>query len=78
MRQLLTTFVKFCDALRFEVQAGEQDYASTLTRQSRSRFINANVDWSFARHYAFGGGYTLYRSGTQNYDQIYVNLGYRF
>ena len=66
------------DALRFEVQAGEQNYASALTSQSRSRFINANVDWSFARHYAFGGGYTLYRSGTQNYDQIYVNLGYRF
>jgi hypothetical protein len=36
------------------------------------------VDWFLAAHYALGAGYTLYRSATQNYNQMYVNLGYRF
>lgn len=64
--------------LRFEIQAGEQTYASVLTNQTRSRFVNGNVDWFFATHYVLGGGSTLYRSPTQNYDQVYLNLGYRF
>ena len=46
--------------------------------QGHARFITGNADWSFARHYFAGGGYTLYHSPSQNYNQVYVNLGYRF
>ena len=27
---------------------------------------------------SLGGGYTLYHSQAQNYNQVYLNLGYRF
>ena len=68
----------FGEKIRFDLQAGEQNYASALTNQTRARFINSSVDWFLAAHYALGAGYTLYRSPTQNYNQMYVNLGYRF
>jgi hypothetical protein len=68
----------FGEKIRFDLQAGEQNYASALTNQNRARFINSSVDWFLAAHYALGAGYTLYRSPTQNYNQMYVNLGYRF
>jgi hypothetical protein len=66
------------ETLRLMLQAGEQDFGSALTSQSRSRFINSSVDWSFSAHYFLGGGMTLYRGGTQNYDQIYFTVGWRF
>ena len=68
------------DTLRFEAQAGEQSLASVsaLTQQNRSRFINGNLDWFLASHYFLGAGYTAYRGKAQNYDQLYINLGYRF
>jgi hypothetical protein len=68
----------FGEKIRFDLQAGEQNYASALSNQNRARFINSSVDWFLAAHYALGGGYTLYRAATQNYDQMYVNVGYRF
>ncbi len=66
------------EVLRFEILAGDQNYASALSAQSRSRFISSSADWSFTSHYFLGGGYTFYRSRLQNYDQLYFNLGYRF
>jgi hypothetical protein len=36
------------------------------------------MDWSFSAHYFLGGGLTVYRGGSQNYDQIYFTLGWRF
>ncbi len=64
--------------IRFDVQAGDQNYVSAYTANTRSRFISANGDWFFSARYFFGGGYTFYRSQLQNYDQLYLNLGYRF
>lgn len=66
------------EALRFEFQAGEQNFVSVLTDQNRARFANANVDWFIGTHYFLGSGYTRYRGRIQNYDQLYTNLGYRF
>ena len=66
------------EALRVEIQAGDQSYASALSSRNRARFVNATADWFLATHYFLGGGYTLYRSQNQNYDQLFVNLGYRF
>jgi hypothetical protein len=66
------------ECLRLEIQAGDQYYASAFSEQNRSRYINATTDWSFAKSYFLGGGYSVYRSRVQNYIQTYVNLGYRF
>jgi hypothetical protein len=68
----------FGERIRFDLQAGQQNFTSALTNQNRARFINSSVDWFLAAHYALGAGYTLYRSPNQNYNQMYVNLGYRF
>lgn len=66
------------EALRVEVQAGRQIFSSALTAQNRARYVNGNLDWFVLSHYFLGGGVTVYRGQTQNYDQVYVNLGYRF
>jgi hypothetical protein len=64
--------------LRFDVQLGEQNFVSSMTQQSRSRWINTNLDYSFGRHYFAGFGFSAYRGRVQNYDQVFVNMGYRF
>jgi hypothetical protein len=66
------------ETLRLMLQAGQQNFGSSLTSQTRSRFVNASLDWSFTAHYFLGGGFTVYRGGSQNYDQIYFTLGWRF
>ncbi len=69
---------EFRDVFRVEILGGDQDYSSAFSQQGRSRYVNAMADWTFALHYFLGGGYTIYRSRLQSYDQIYLNLGYRF
>jgi hypothetical protein len=66
------------EALRFDLTAGNQNYSSPLAVASRARFVTAAVDWFLARHYVLGGGYTVYRGHAQSYDQVYVNLAFRF
>ena len=66
------------EALRLDLQYGQQNFASTFTTANRARFVNGALDWTLGRHYFVGSGFTVYRSRTQDYDQIYVNLGYRF
>ncbi len=66
------------ETLRLDLQVGQQSYASTLAARNRSVFLNGNVDYAITRHYFLGGGATTYRGQVQNYDQIYINLGYRF
>ncbi len=64
--------------LRLEFQVGQQDFAGPLTRQSRSRFLNGQIDWSIGRHCFVTGGWLSYRGEIQNYNQIFFTLGYRF
>ncbi len=66
------------EGLRFDLQVGQQDFVSTLTRQNRARFINGDVDWFLSTHYYLGLGITMYRGEAQNYNQSFVTLGYRF
>jgi hypothetical protein len=49
-----------------------------LTSQTRARFVNGSLDWTFGAHYFLSGGVTVYRGQTQNYDQVFFTLGYRF
>jgi hypothetical protein len=66
------------ETFRFSVQAGEQNFAGSITGQTRSRWIDTNGDWLLGRHYFMGAGFTAYRGQVQNYNQLYLNLGYRF
>jgi len=66
------------DFLRLEVLAGQQNFVSALTSQTRARFVSGNLDWMFARHYFIGGGVTVYRGQSQNYNQTFFTMGYRF
>ena len=66
------------DRLRFDLQAGKQVVQSSLTSESRARFINGNIDWFLGPSYFLGVGLTVYRGGEQNYNQYFFNLGYRF
>jgi hypothetical protein len=66
------------DKLRFDLQAGLQSINSSLTNQTRTKYGSASLDYLLRTHYILGAGWTLYRGGAQNYDQIFLNLGYRF
>ena len=66
------------ESLRLSVQAGQQNFVSQLTSQTRARFANGSLDWTFAAHYFLSGGLTVYRGQTQNYNQVFFTLGYRF
>ncbi len=66
------------DKLRLDFQGGQQSLRSALTSQNRARFGNLNLDYLLGRHYLLGAGWTLYRGNVQDYDQIFINLGYRF
>jgi hypothetical protein len=66
------------DKLRFDLQAGLQTISSTLTNQSRTKYGSASLDYLIRTHYILGAGWTLYRGGAQNYDQLFLNFGYRF
>ncbi|MBZ5579290.1 MAG: hypothetical protein LAP40_22235 [Acidobacteriia bacterium] len=66
------------DKFRVDLQAGDQRLVSPFTPQTRTKFGTATLDYLLGAHYLVGAGWTVYRGGTQNYDQTFVNLGYRF
>jgi len=66
------------DRLRFEIQAGQQNYLSQHSIQNRAWWVNMNADVILHRHYFIGGGATLYRGPGQGYTQYQVNLSYGF
>ena len=68
----------FSDTLRFELQTGKQDLHALISSQHQTYFLNSNVDWFFTRHYSLGGSWNFNRGGTQNYDQSFLRVGYRF
>lgn len=66
------------DRLRLDVQLGKQNFSSPFTETHRAIFVSGTIDWFLGRHYSVGSGYVIYRGKTQNYDQLFTNLGYRF
>jgi hypothetical protein len=76
--EMLSLSREVTDRLRLEWELGQQNFQSSFTMAGRSRFSTFNLDWLLRLHYWLGAGWTLYRGGTQDYDQIFVNLGYRF
>jgi hypothetical protein len=66
------------DKIRVDVIGGLQTLTSTFTQQSRAKYGTASLDYLIGRHYILGAGWTLYRGGVQDYDQMFLNFGYRF
>jgi len=66
------------ESLRFDVQAGQQNIVSNLTSQTRARFLSGNADWFIGNHYFLGFSLEAYRGHTQDYNQWFITLGYRF
>jgi hypothetical protein len=76
--QMIALSRAMTERLRVEVQVGQQDFQSAFTQSGRSRFGTGTVDWFFQKHYWLGAGWTLYRGASLNYDQTFLNIGYRF
>ncbi|MGH9712842.1 MAG: hypothetical protein ACRD5M_06035 [Candidatus Acidiferrales bacterium] len=66
------------ETLQFNVQAGFQNFNSTLTNTTQTHFINSYVDWAPGKFIFFQAGYTWQRGGTMNYDQFQFIVGKRF
>ncbi len=65
------------DRLRLEVLAGQQNFASSLTTNTRGRFVTGTVETTLGPHYYLQGNFTTNR-GNMSYDQFMFSLGYRF
>lgn len=74
----ITLTKQLTDKLRFDVMAGLQSLSSPFVAQTRTKYGNANLDYLIGRHYLLGMGWTIYHGGSQNYDQTFINFGYRF
>ncbi|MGC1451510.1 MAG: hypothetical protein WA830_15880, partial [Candidatus Sulfotelmatobacter sp.] len=65
------------DRLRIEALAGQQNFASTITANTRSRFLTGTVETTLGPHYYLQGIFTTNR-GDISYDQMMFSIGYRF
>lgn len=66
------------DTLQFKLLGGDQRFTSTFTTNTNAKFVNAILDWSFARRYFVEGMYGWYQGTTMNYNQWSTTFGYRF
>ena len=66
------------DKIRLDLTGGLQSLNSSFTSQTRTIYGTGNLDYLIGRHYILGAGWTLYRGGTQNYDESFIKVGYRF
>src|SRR5579872_1152370 len=65
------------DRLRLEVLLGQQNFSSTLTTNTRGRFVTGTVETTLGPHYYLQGNFTTNR-GDMSYDQFMFSIGYRF
>lgn len=65
------------DRLRLEVLMGQQNFASTLTTNTRGRFVTGTVETTIGPHYYLQSNFTTNR-GDMSYDQFMFSVGYRF
>ena len=68
---------QFSDNLRLEMLAGQQNFTSAVTTNSRGRFLTGTVETTLGPHYYLQGSFTTNR-GQLSYDQFMFSLGYRF
>jgi len=66
------------DRLEWQLIGGLQNFNSTITTTTQTRFVNTYLDWSPGKLLFFEAGYTWQRGGTMNYDQFQFMVGKRF
>ena len=76
--QMASVSKQFHDRLRLDVQAGAQSFRSPTTNDNRGMWSTTTLDWVVGNHYVMNTGATLYRGEVQNYDQVFLSLGYRY
>lgn len=75
--QALSLSRQVSDTLRLEALIGQQNFNSTLTAASRSRFLTTTVETTLGPHYYLQGNFTVNR-GPFSYNQVMFSIGYRF
>jgi hypothetical protein len=65
------------DRMRLELLLGQQNFASLLTNNTRSRFATGTIETILGPHYYLQGNFTTNR-GDLSYDQLMFSMGYRF
>jgi hypothetical protein len=60
------------------VLGGIQQFSSTVSSATKSRFVTGNIEAPIGEHYFFQGGFTWNRGSSMNYDQWLFSFGYRF
>lgn len=63
---------------QFELQGGNQNFESVFTSQDSALFVHGSVDAFLGKKFFLGGGVTVYRGDTQDYNRIFMRAGYRF
>jgi hypothetical protein len=66
------------EGMQFQLLAGQQNFASSLTSANTSRFVNAMLERNLGKHYFIEGGGTISRGNQMSYDQWIFTFGYRF
>jgi hypothetical protein len=66
------------ESLHWEVIAGQQDFVSPYSKDTRYRNLGFNLDWSPGSRFFLDSGFTRQNGNLQSYTQWYVGLGYRF
>jgi hypothetical protein len=66
------------DTLQLQFLGGKQDFNSTMTSNSNAKFVNATLDWTFARRYFVEGTYGWYSGNALGYNQWSTVFGYRW
>jgi hypothetical protein len=66
------------DSFRVQVLGGHQVFASSLTANNASNFINTITDWNLGPRYFLEGNLGWYSGTTLKYQQWSMVFGYRF
>lgn len=69
---------EFGEGLRLEVMGGRQYFSGGQPLSGRARFVSGRLDWDLGLHYFLSSGWLRYRGEIQNYEQMFLTLGYRF
>jgi len=65
------------EKLRLELLVGEQNFASAITANTRSKFLTGTIETILGPHYYLQSNFTTNR-GDLSYDQFMISMGYRF
>lgn len=66
------------DSFRVQLLGGRQTFASALSTNNNSDFVNVITDWNVGPRYFFEGNYGWYNGATLRYQQWSTIFGYRF